>query len=649
MNVFGMSKNAASAIFRLFATACIGPVLFHPIAACAQSALTPGSGSVEFTTTLRSGPVSFLKPQIVFGGVSSDGSERIEAKVSGTDLIVIREVRPCLRLSARLQDAVKPGVSPRVAMRWNRASASIGLNGREEALEPSLADRFPAFGGGRLSTGSQDVEVRSLAMNQLPVLPESPADRRFLEQAKCFDPDAIASRGPAMETHRGVELRGVSQLAQRDTIKRWIDGMTPEMLGAVKSVSVTSEGASTWRGLSIPHQRAMLLRPEIVSESRVFFHEGTHLLDGLHGWRDSRDWGVEFMRLSPSAPNFSAGAMGHMDGSAPGEQLAEAVGLAKTEALGLARTRTCLREENCTAKMQFLAGRGYLSKAEAEALVTMKTSLLGQMTPLAGPTPSSPAGSPARRPPEPNPFYKTETIVPPPGVSKIDIVLEPRYFRPIDNYHDGGTTVNPTWRGCKPEDVMNRLTTTKPSAIVGEPPFKGKVRKYGYFDFGIKKNRRHYLAMDEMTDGSIQMHFDTKGNGRLDETLPMMGQFKDGEKAFATRIEFPWSEIMDNAPFDGYFKLWFISNAFEWAISGFSKSSRTQLLGAIQLNGQTYDLIIADSAFSDNDGDLTNDGICLRKPTQKATCWKDAEVKAGVDIDGRRYAFNVKLPSGPGR
>jgi hypothetical protein len=171
------------------------------------------------------------------------------------------------------------------------------------------------------------------------------------------------------------------------------------------------------------------------------------------------------------------------------------------------------------------------------------------------------------------------------------------------------------------------------------------VRKYGHFDFGITKNRRHYLAMDELADGTIQMHFDMKGNGRLDDTLPKMGQFKAGEKAFATLIEFPWSYLMDNAPFEGYFKLWFISNASEWAISGFTKSSRTQLLGAIQLNGQKYDLIVADTAFSDNDGNLTNDGLCLRKAGQKAVCWKDAEVKAGITLDGRRYAFNVRLPA----
>ena len=641
-----MSKPAVSALLRPFAAACIGALSFQSIGVYAQSALTPGAGSAEFSATLRSGQVSFLKPQIFFRGVSSEGNERIEAKLSGTDLIVIREVRPCLRLSARLQDAVKPGIGTRVAIRWNRASASIGLNGREQALEPSQADRFPVFGAGRLFTGSQDVEVLSLALDQLSALTESAADRRFLEQVKCFDPNAISKLGPATQTHRGVELRGFSQAGQGDAVKRWIDAMTPDMLSAVKSVSATSEGAQTWRGLAISNQRAMLLRPESVSESRVYFHEAAHLLDGLHGWRDSRDWGVQFMRLSSSVPNFSPGAMGHMDGSAPGEQLAEAVGLAKTEALGLARTWMCQREEDCANKMKFLAGRGYLTQAEADAVAAMKSMLQRAET---SPLPPPSTSDIVRRLPKPNPYYKTETIVPPPGASKIDIVLEPRYFRPIDIYHDGGTTVSPTWRGCKAEDVMNRLTQAKPAAIISEPPLKGGVRKYGYFDFGIKKNRRHYLAMDEMADGSIQMHFDMKGNGRLDDTVPKMGKFKDGEKAFATLIEFPWSELMDKAPFDGFFKLWFMSNAFEWAIAGFSKSSRTQLLGAIELNGQKFDLIVADTAYSDNDGDLSNDGICLRKPTQKAICWKDAEAKAGVDIDGRRYVFNVKLPPQSGR
>jgi hypothetical protein len=642
MNVFNKSRNVVSSFLRRLATACIGTLLFPLNVTYAQSALTSGVGSAEFTAKLHSGQVSFLKPQIIFYGVSSDGNERIETKLLADDLIVVREVRPCLRQSARIQGAVKPGIPHQVSIRWNRASASLAVDGREVVLESSLTDQLRGFGSSRISMGSTDVDVRNLVFNQLSTVAESPADRQFLAKANCFNPQAIATIGPVTEIHRGVELRGFQQQGQLDSIKRWIDAMTPEMLAAVRSVSATSEGAQTWRGLSIPNQRAMLLRPEIVSEPRIFFHEGTHLLDGLHGWRDSHDWGVQFMHLSTSAPNFSPGVMGHMDGSAPGEQLAEAVGLAKTEALSLARTRMCQREENCAEKMNFLASRGYLTKADSDALVAMKAPLQGTEI-----SPSPPASTTdiLRRAPKPNPFYKTETIIPPPGASKIDIVLESRYFRPIDIYHDGGTTVPPTWRGCKAEDIMNRLTTTKPSAIISEPLLKGGVRKYGYFDFGIKKNRRHYLAMDGMADGSIQMHFDMKGNGRLDDTLPKMGQFKDGEKAFATLIEFPWSELMDNAPFDGHFKLWFISNTFEWAISGFSKSSRTQLLGAIQLNDQMYDLIIADTAFSDNDGDLTNDGICLRKPAQKAICWKDAEVKAGVDIDGRRYTFNVRLPA----
>jgi hypothetical protein len=191
---------------------------------------------------------------------------------------------------------------------------------------------------------------------------------------------------------------------------------------------------------------------------------------------------------------------------------------------------------------------------------------------------------------------------------------------------------------------MNRLVRNKPSAISFEPPLKGGIRKYGYFDFGTTKNKRHYLAMDEMPDGSITMHFDMKGNGRLDDTLTKMGKFHEGEKGYATLIEFPWSDVDDRARFGGVVKLWFFSNASEWAISGFSKSNRTQLLGNILLNGQTYDLIVADTAATDNEGDFTNDGLCLRKPGQKEICWKDSEARTGVVVDGKRYAFNVKLP-----
>lgn len=604
----------------------------------AQAQLTAGSGSVEFVAAVKSGTLSFLKPQTVFSAVSSDGKERVDAIMAGADVIVIRDVHPCLRLSARFQDIVRPGVPHRIAIRWRGVSASAAIDGgKEEALEPSRIDQLPIFARSAPSAGSQGVEVLGLVFDKLPALAESPPDRQFVAQAKCFNPSA-AIKSSVVDTYRGVELRGFETPEQLAQARKWIGAMTPEMAAAVKSISIAAEGSETWRGLSLPGARAMLLRPESVGEPSVVFHEGAHLLDGAHGWRDSRDWGIRFMGRAQGSRSFSPGVVGHMDASAPGEQLADFVGRAREESLGQARTRICAHDSDCAEKLRFLVARGYLSEADAQALVSQKTALT--TLPIAAVS----RQQPKHAPPSANPYYKTETIVVPPGVSSIDIVLDARHFRPIDIYRDGGLTVSPTWRGCKAEDVMNRLTRKRPAAIIAEPPLKG-TRYYGYFDFGTKKVRRHYFALDELADGSIEMLFDMNANGRLDDdgtARPSMGKFKAAEKGYATLIEFPWSTVMDNPPWEGYFKLWFVSNPFEWAISGFTKSSRTQLIGAISLSGQTYDLIIADSAESDNDGDLSNDGLCIRKAAQKAICYKDAEARSGILIDGKRYNFNVR-------
>lgn len=605
----------------------------------AEMSLTSGQGSLEFTAAFRAGAtVAFPNRQIIFSGVTSDGAERVEIQVAGNDLLAVREMKPCLRQSVRLQDAFRSGVPHRIALRWNRASARLSLDGHDEPLAFSVADRLAQFAPGRISSGSPSVDVRHLSTLASTSMPESPADRRFLDQTKCFDPMDVSSSGPVTEVHRGIELRNFKVApAALEAVRRWIDASTPEMLSTLSTIALTDSGTQTWRGLSILHRKTIYLRPGIATESRIYFHEIGHLLDGKHGWRDSHDWGVRFMRLPESTSNFAPGVLGHMDQTSPGEQLVEAVGLAKTEALGLSPAHMCAREENCADKMKFLADRNYLTAAEADLIATQKA-------PVVTPKVARASEVPQHRIPTSNPTYKTETIVPAPGTSRIDITLDPQWFQPIDIYRNGGTTVPPTWRGCKLEDTMNRLVLNKPSAISFEPPQKSGIRKYGYFDFGTTKNKRHYLAMDEMPDGSIVTHFDMKGNGRLEDTLTKMGKFHDGEKAYATLIEFPWSAVDERARFEGVVKLWFFSNATEWAISGFSKSNHTQLLGHIQLNGKVYDLIVADTATTDNEGDFTNDGLCLRKSGEKETCWKDGEARAGINVDGKRYTFNVRFP-----
>jgi hypothetical protein len=343
----------------------------------ADMSLTSGQGSVEFTAAFRAGAtVAFPNRQIIFSGIAPDGAERIEIQVAGNDLLAVREMKPCLRQSARLQDAFRSGAPHRIALRWNRASSTISVDGHDEPLSFSVADRLPQFAPGRIVSGSQSVDVRDLSSRASASLPESAADRRFLDQAKCFDPMDVSSSDPVTAVHHGIELRNFKDYPEAlESVRRWIDASSPEMLSTVSTIALTESGTQTWRGLSVPHKRAMYLRPGIATESRIYFHEMGHLLDSKHGWRDSHDWGVRFMRLSESTPNFAPGVLGHMDQTSPGEQLVEAFGLAKTEALGLSPGRMCVREENCAEKMKFLADRGYLMAAEAN-LVATQTALV---------------------------------------------------------------------------------------------------------------------------------------------------------------------------------------------------------------------------------------------------------------------------------
>lgn len=615
-------------------------VAFSAQLAWAQAPAATGAGSVEFVAAVKIPEVSFLNAQTLLSGSSSDGKERLEVKLSGRDLIVLRDVQPCLRLSGRFAGVLPPGAPHRISVRWNKSSAAVSLDGRkEEALEPTRVDRFPTFAVARWEAQSREVEVRDLAVDKLPVLPELQSDQRFVARMTCFDPGSTIKEA-VVETYRGVDIRGASDPALRATLKQWIAAMTPAMGDAVKTVALTRDGSETWRGLALVDSRAILLRPESLRNPAVFFHEGAHLLDGAHRWRDSLEWGERFMGLPAGTRSFSPGALGHMDAGAPAEQLAEFVAQARAETLGFAQARLCTGDLRCGEKLQLLAGRGYVSEIDAKRLADRQTTLAA----AAGSASNGRSkAAPVHNPPQPNPKYKTDLIVPAADATRIDIVLDAKHFRPIDIYYDGGTTVPPTWRGCKAEDVMNRLSKKRPAAIVSEPQLKGVSRVYGYFDLGTVKAKRHWFALDEFADGKIEMLLDMHANGRLDEAppLPNMGQFKDGGKGYATLIEFPWTAVMDNPPWSGYFKLWFMSNPFEWAIAGFSKSSHTQLIGAIQLAGERYDLVVADSAYSDNDGDLTNDGICLRKPGQRPTCHKDAEARAGIEIAGRRYAFNI--------
>lgn len=109
----------------------------------AEMSLPSGQGSVEFTASFRAGAsVAFPNRQIIFSGVITDVAERVEIQVAVTDLLVVREMKPCLRQCARLQDAFRSGLHHRIVLAWNRASAKLSVDRHEEPLAFSVADRL---------------------------------------------------------------------------------------------------------------------------------------------------------------------------------------------------------------------------------------------------------------------------------------------------------------------------------------------------------------------------------------------------------------------------------------------------------------------------------------------------------------------------
>lgn len=232
----------------------------------------------------------------------------------------------------------------------------------------------------------------------------------------------------------------------------------------------------------------------------------------------------------------------------------------------------------------------------------------------------------------------------------VDIVLDAKGFTPIDIYKDGGEVVPATWRGCKASDIMNKLKKAKPKLIVSEPHYQGAQQLYGYLMLGNTLSQRFSFALDVRAPDDMLMYFDFNRNGRLDDDGPPLkneGHFNPGENGFATLLEIPWSDLAAAAPFEGKFKVWFILNSFQWANTGFTHASHTQLKGRIELGGLSYPIVISDQAANDNDADLTNDGLTLKLPGGKTRYISDKEAKAGAVIDGRRYIFRIRYPKIP--
>ena len=235
------------------------------------------------------------------------------------------------------------------------------------------------------------------------------------------------------------------------------------------------------------------------------------------------------------------------------------------------------------------------------------------------------------------------------GEIVMPIVLDSKNFTQIDWPQDKTETKLPcTWRGCRIEDVMSRLSRTRPDAVTAVPRFQGSEQWYGSLKLGPEGNI-FYFVMDVVTPQKMFMYFDFNRDGRLDDEkpLPHGGKFNNPSDAgFATKLAVPWDKLVTNAPFEGTVKLWFFINNIQWENKGFSHRDDTFLKGTLTLAGKPYTVYIHDSADNDNDADLTNDGLYVKLGEENLMYISPEKAKNGVIFYDRAYKFPISYGKG---
>jgi hypothetical protein len=235
------------------------------------------------------------------------------------------------------------------------------------------------------------------------------------------------------------------------------------------------------------------------------------------------------------------------------------------------------------------------------------------------------------------------------GANRVKILLDGKNFAPFPVFSADG--VNPTWRGCKPADVMSRLTRTKPAAITKEPKYKGGQQMYGYVNLGTRKNNKFYFVVDVVSKNDMAMYFDANQDGDFTDDGPALknvGRFKTDAAGYAAVVKIPWKQLGVSAPFQDDYQMWFILNAFQYSVLGFSHYSLVQIKGKINIGGQDYTAVLADRAQTDNNADFAHDGIYLRKAGAKREDVRyisAEEAKKGADIGGKKYIFDIRYPA----
>lgn len=171
------------------------------------------------------------------------------------------------------------------------------------------------------------------------------------------------------------------------------------------------------------------------------------------------------------------------------------------------------------------------------------------------------------------------------------------------------------------------------------PTFQGKSQKYGVLILGSEPPARYPFALDVPAEGSPRLYPDRNRNGDLrDDGAPLTNQ---GTGWFAASLSLPFRDIGGDVRIGSDYRTWVFTNSRFYDRSELRRYSQTQLTGTVVANDKAYAAWIADSGIQD--GDFTNDGICLDLDGSGSVDYETECASDGTSmvIDGRRYLFRI--------
>ena len=182
------------------------------------------------------------------------------------------------------------------------------------------------------------------------------------------------------------------------------------------------------------------------------------------------------------------------------------------------------------------------------------------------------------------------------------------------------------------------LSNLKPEAIVKEPEYRGKSRKYGKLLLGTRKEKTYYYAFDIDSPHPV-LYFDMNQNGDLsDDGPPLKNQ---GSGLFATTIKLPMNRLIKELDRREDFNIWLFTNKALWPKGYIRHYSRTQMKGTVRIDARSCLAYIAEREI--NDADFTNDSIYIDLNDNGKIEYRSEFIghRSVALIGGKQYWFDI--------